>query len=98
MGESKKDVGQNKEEGNDDDDEEGDDDDDEEAVSRDSYEIEIILHLYWNLSGIYDHIKFIMFKMPEDVWKIFIRGCKERFEKRLEEMTKMLALRIGDPE
>jgi len=94
--ESNKDVEQDKEEENDDDDEE--DDDEEETVSRDSCEIEIILHLYWNLSGIYDHIKFIMFKMPDDVWKIFIRGCKERFEKRLDEMAKILALRIDDPE
>jgi len=94
-------LDQDKKEENDDDDEEHDDeehDDEEETVSRDSYKIEIILHLYWNLSGIYDHIKFIMFKMPDDVWKIFIRGCKERFEKRLDEMAKILALRIDDPE
>ena len=85
------------EESNDEDDEE---DDNEEADSRYSYksELGIILDLYFELYKLYDYIKFIMFNFPDEPWKIFIRGCKERFEKRFDEMTKMIALRIGSPE
>jgi len=94
--ESQKDVEQDKEEENNDE----DDEDEEEADSRYFYESElgIILNLYFELYGLYDYIKFIMFNFPDEPWKSFIGGCKERFEKRFDEMTKMIEHRIGNPE
>ena len=95
--ESQKDVEQDKEEESNDED---DEDEEEEADSQYSFESElgIILDLYSVLSALYDYIKFIMFNFPEQPWKIFSRRCKERFEKRFDDMTKMIALRIGNPE
>jgi len=94
--ESQKDVEQDKEEENNDE----DDEDEEEAYSRYCYESElgIILYLYFELYALYDYIKFIMFNFPDEPWKIFIGEGKERFERRFDEMVKMIALRIGNPE